>query len=176
MVNRNRNLENRLGKNNWAYTGSIALKIHANRLGVPINRRIGNINIAAKDPLIFVPVIGSTKHWKLKNSPNYRRTKFYNNRGVTLDLFPANGRLAPNFKHVQKFNTLPPIMSLRSLLNQKVKTRENAVNRNLPKINTNIRLLKIMLNKNKNSPQNPIRRNNNNNRGRRSTGGRKLIF
>jgi hypothetical protein len=179
MVNRNKNLENRLGKNNWAYTGSLAMKIHANRLGVPfpMNRKIGNINIAAKNPLNLVPVIASTKRWKLKHSPNHRHTEFHNNYGLKLNLFPANGRLAPNFRHVQILNGVP-LMSLRSLLNQKVKTRENAVNRNLAKINTNIRLLKLLLNKNKNSPQKPIRRHNNNNtnRGRRSIGGRKLIF
>jgi hypothetical protein len=151
MVNRNKNLENRLGTNNWAYTGSLAMKIHANRLGkkLPNNRQIGNINIAAKEPLFLVPIIAK-KRWILKASPSNRHTKFYNNRGLTLNLFPANGRLAPNFIHVQKFNGYPPIMNLNSLLNQKMKTINNVPNRNKPKINKNISFLTFLLNSNSN--------------------------
>lgn len=48
-ANRNRNLERALHGWPWAYSGSVAMKIHANRLGVPMRRNIGNINIAV-DP------------------------------------------------------------------------------------------------------------------------------
>jgi hypothetical protein len=173
---RNRNLEERLGKNNWAYTGSVAMKIHANRLGVnfPRNRKIGNVNIAAVYPLNIVPTIVSTRRWKLSNAPTQRRTKFHNNHGATLNLFPANGVLAPRSINIQKFNGFPPVMSLRSLLQKKVNSRNNAVNRNRPKFNRNIAFLKLLLNKSG---------NNNNSRNRRRSpvrrgngGGRKLTF
>jgi hypothetical protein len=156
MVNRNKNLENRLGKNNWAYTGSLAMKIHANRLGVPfpMNRKIGNINIAAKNPLNLVPVIASTKRWKLKHSPNPRHTVFHNNYGLKLNLFPANGRLAPNFRHVQILNGIP-LMSLRSLRNQKQMTKNNAMNRNKNKIHKNIEFLNLLLKSN--TRRSPVR-------------------
>jgi hypothetical protein len=180
MVNRNKNLENRLGTNNWAYTGSLAMKIHANRLGkkLPNNRKIGNINIAAKEPLFLVPLI-KTQRWIQNGPQTNRHTKFYNNRGLTLNLFPANGRLAPNFIHVQKFNGYPPVMSLNSLKNQKNIARNYAVNRNLPKINANIAFLKFLLNSNNSrrrspSPKRRARRNSFNSPPR--GGGRRLIF
>jgi hypothetical protein len=186
MVNRNKNLENRLGTNNWAYTGSLAMKIHANRLGkkLPNNRKIGNINIAAKKPLFLVPTIAK-KRWIQNGPQTNRHTKFYNNHGLTLNLFPANGRLAPNFIHVQKFNGYPPVMSLNSLLNQKRITRKNVPNRNLPKINKNIAFLEFLLNSN-NAKKSPIRRRsptpkrrayrNSFNSPPRGGGGRRLIF
>ena len=154
---RNKNLENRLKGSNWAYTGSIAMKLHANRLGFPfpLNRKIGNINIAAIDPLAIVPIISKTKNknnknrigWHLNSSPEYKRTKFYSNRGgINMNLFPANGKLAPNFKHVQKFNGYPPIMSLNSLLNQKMKINENNVfGNNIRKLKRNKEILRELI-------------------------------
>jgi hypothetical protein len=125
------------------------MKIHANRLGIPfpVSRNVGNINIAAKNPLNLVPVI-AIRNWKLKSSPNYRHTKLYNSRGGKLNLFPANGRLAPKFRYVQVFNGFPPVMSLKSLRNQKQMTKNNALNRNKNKINKNIAFLNLLLKSN----------------------------
>lgn len=150
MVNRNKNLENRLKNSNWAYTGSLAMKIHANRLGIPLNsnRRIGNINIAARDPLGLIPMI-SAKRWVLKSSPEYKHTKFYNSNRNKLNLFPANGRLAPRMNNVQRFGNVP-VMSLRALLKQKLAAKNNSFGVN-NKMNKNIEFLKLLISKNVNA-------------------------
>lgn len=165
MVNRNRNLENRLkNRNNWAYTGSLAMKIHANRLNVPFpnKRNIGNINIALKTrpnkrigilQLGILPVITKSR-WELKTSPSNRHTKLYNKHSRnTLNLFPANGHLAPKFIHVQRFNGFPPVMSIKSLLNQKRNMNTNGLRTNdIMKIQKNISFLNSLLKKNTTSP------------------------
>lgn len=178
---RNKNLENRLKGHNWAYTGSLAMKLHANRLGVnfPRNRRIGNINIAARDPMFLVPVIGSRgSGWVLLGSPEYRHTKFIKN-STKLNLFPANGRLAPKFIHVQKFNGYPPLMSINALLNQKRSINENNVfGNNVRKLKQNINFLKVLKNKNTKkttSSSSPLINKPRSNRANNSTR-KKLMF
>lgn len=158
---RNKALENRLKGSNWAYTGSVAMKIHANRLGInfPENREIGNINIAANEPLRLVPIIAQNG-WYLVNSPEHKRTKFRHTNGRTLDLFPANGRLAPKFKHVQKFRGYPPVMSIKSLLNQKRMTN----NYNTVKLLKNTKFLEFLMKHNspkKSPPKKTLSRNMN---------------
>lgn len=144
---RNRNLEERLKGSNWAYTGSVAMKIHANRLGVqfPKNRKIGNVNIAAVYPLDIIPIITSSKRWKLNGPPEHKHTTFYTNNGKKLNLFPANGRLAPKFIHVEKHPGYPPVMSVQSLLNQKRSINMNDVfGNNRQKLKNNITFLKSL--------------------------------
>lgn len=144
---RNKRLEEVLNGWPWAYTGSIAMKLHANRLGVnfPKNRRIGNINIAAR-PNVVLHLVAPIKKagYNLANAPNKKHLKFNRrNNGMRLNVFPANGRLAPNFSKVQKFNRLPPVMSVNALLNQKRKINRNDVfGNNIRKLEENIKLLK----------------------------------
>lgn len=150
----NRNNENRLKNWPWAYTGSVAMKIHANRLGVPFpkNRRIGNVNIAVRPNAIFAIIPVLSKSWNLKTSPNYKHVKMHSKRNANknLNMFPANGRLAPNYRHVQKFNKYPPVMSVRALLNQKLGMNENNYlgNYETKKYHTNVAFLKKLLNTN----------------------------
>ena len=158
---RNVNLEKRLRGHKWAYTGSLAMKIHANRLGVPFHRNIGNINIAANRPLNIVPLITASRRWKLNNSPTEKHTMFVSNNGGKLNLFKAGGYIAPSMKHVQFIGNVP-VMSLRSLLNKKRNINRNnrsILNTNeVKKLNSNINMLRRLIEKNGSSPK----RNNNN--------------
>ncbi len=157
MRNRNRNLEKVLNGWPWAYSGSVAMKIHANRLGVPMRRNIGNINVAV-DPNSFsgaLTAIRKSNKWNYSNGPpgrNSKRAKLYRkSNGVNMNVLKANGYLAPKMNRVQKINGLPPIMSINALLNQKLKINQNDVfGKNKNKLMANIeflRNLKRMINR-----------------------------
>lgn len=146
MVNRNRNLERILNGWPWAYSGSVAMKIHANRLGVPMRRNIGNINIAVRpnSVMAIIPAIKSSKKWNLNGPPEYKHTKMYRiANGVNMNVFPANGRLAPKMNRVQRLPGLPPVMNINALLNQKLKINQNDVfGKNKNKLMANIQFLR----------------------------------
>lgn len=164
---RNKNLENRLRGSRWAYTGSIAMKLHSNRLGVPFpsNRKIGNINIASNNIMRIYQLLPNT--WVLKGTPNNRHMTFYKK----LNLFKAGAGIAPSMNHVQYINNGVPVMNVNSLLNKKRNVMNNYEilnNENKKKVNTNIRLLRQLQSKNSpkrkrpNNSISPKRRNNNN--------------
>lgn len=153
-MNRNRKLESVLNGWPWAYTGSLAMKIHANRLGRGKNmRRVGNINIAV-DPNSFRSIPGllrSTKNWNYNGGPpgiNSKRAKMYRvSNGVGLNVIKANGDLAPNYSNVQRINGLPPVMSINALFRQKKHAnKNNFFGNNLNKLKKNIRFLKELKN------------------------------
>lgn len=124
MVNRNKNLENRLRGTKWAYTGSMAIKIHGNNKGIPFYRNVGNINIAVNknNHHFVVPLIASNKgKWNLSSPPNIkkRHTKFISKNGSTkLNLLSKN--LAPPMNKIVYVNGVP-VMSINALYNQKRK-------------------------------------------------------
>lgn len=169
---RNKNLENTLKGSRWAYTGSIAMKMHANRLGVPFpsNRKIGNINIASNNIMRIYQILPNS--WRIKGTPSNRHMMFYTNNGKKLNLFKAGGSLAPSMNRVQYINGIP-VMNINSLLNKKRNVMNNyniLRNENKIKVNQNINLLKKLSSinspkrkRNNNSPK----RNNNKNSSRR---------
>lgn len=134
MVNRNKNLENRLRGTKWAYTGSMAIKIHGNKLDIPFYRNVGNINIAVNknNHRFVVPLIASNKgKWNLRGPPNIRNrhTKFISKNGSTkLNLLSKN--LAPPMNKVVYVNGVP-VMSINALYNQKRKMNNNKANKNI---------------------------------------------
>lgn len=137
----------------WAYTGSMAMKIHANRLGKGKNmRRIGNVNIAVRPnafPNISAPIT-STKNWNFKGGfpgPRSKRMQLTRiSNGFNMNVLKANGNLAPNFKHVQMINGVP-VMSINALLKQKKNINRNDVfGNNIRKLNQNIRFLEQLKN------------------------------
>lgn len=163
---RNKNLENKLKGSKWAYTGSIAMKLHANRLGVPfpLNRKIGNINIASNDIMKLYALLPNS--WRIKGTPSNRHMMFYTNNGRKLNLFKAGGRLAPSMNRVQFINGIP-VMNINSLLNKKRNVMNNynfLKNENKIKVNRNINLLEKLKSRNspKRKPNNSPKRNNNN--------------
>jgi hypothetical protein len=151
---RNHNLEKVLNGWPWAYTGSVAMKIHANRLGKSKNMRpVGNINIAI-DPNNFKSIFSSLRSWEYANGPpgpNSKRARMFrmtpNGKRINMNVIKANGALAPKFSHVQRFRGLPPVMSVQALLNQKRKVNRNDVfGNNIRKLNQNIKFLKELNN------------------------------
>jgi hypothetical protein len=174
---RNINLEKRLRGHKWAYTGSLAMKIHANRLGVPFHRNVGNINIAANRPLNIVPVITASKRWKLNDAPTEKHTMFVSKNGGKLNMFKAGGYIAPSMRHVQFIGNVP-VMSLNSLLNKKRNMNNNRhilTTNEVKKLNSNINMLRRLIAKNKKRVS-PKRNNNNSSNRVRNMKPRALKF
>jgi hypothetical protein len=150
-MNRNRKLESVLGTWPWAYTGSLAMKIHANRLGRGKNMRpVGNINIAV-DPNYFQSTPSKlSRNWNMNAFPgpkNKIMTVYRKSNGARMNVLKANGYLAPKMNKVQSINGLPPVMSINALLNQKRNINRNDVfGNNLRKLNSNIRFLQELKN------------------------------
>lgn len=160
MVNRNRNLENRLRGTKWAYTGSMAIKIHGNKLGIPFYRNVGNINIAVNknNHRFVIPLIASNNgKWNLRGPPNIRNrhTKFISKNGTTkLNLLSKN--LAPPMNKIVYINGVP-VMSINALYNQKRKMNNNN-NKAKNNINYLLKLDPSLKNRNRhNSPLRPRR-------------------
>lgn len=136
MVNRNRNLEKRLNNSGhkWAYTGSMAMKIHGNSRRIPFYRPVGNINIAvnARNHSKLVPIIARENgKWNLRGPPNVRNrhTKFTSKNG-TMKLNLLSKNLAPSMNNVIIVNGVP-VMSIKALFNQKVRIGNNKAFNNI---------------------------------------------
>lgn len=163
VVNRNKNLEKRLNNTTWAYTGSMALKIHGNNKGIPFYRNVGNINIAVKknNHSFVIPLIASKEgKWILRSSPNIRNrhTKFISKNGsTTLNLLSNN--LAPPMNKIVHVNGVP-VMSINALYNQKRKMNNKKAKNN---VNYLLKLDPSLKNKSpsprRNSPSRARRRN-----------------
>lgn len=148
---RNRNLENSLKGKKWAYTGSVAMKLHANRLGVPFVRNIGNVNIALNNMNNVYGLTTGTR-WRFNGGPPGPRSRHVvlvnNSTDKKLNVLRAGGGLASSLKNHVVFINGVPVMNLQSLLNKKVNTMNNAFNaRNISKTKRNIEYLKKLLNK-----------------------------
>ena len=142
----------------WAYTGSIAMKMHANRRGMP-SRNAKNINVVVMDPKITSSFLASSGSWNYVNGPaigkkvNHVRMRRKSN-GKNLNVFRFGGRLANGTNKIRFINGVP-VMSVRSLLNKKFVTLKNHPNNN--KTKKNIEQLKKLLGGG-NSPNNRKRR------------------
>jgi hypothetical protein len=134
----------------WAYTGSIAMKLHANRLGVPFptNRKIGNMNIAVMHPSRTAFGLKRSGKWNFVNGnvpgPHSNHVKMSNG----LNIFRLGGRLAGGPNRIQYVNGVP-VMNLKSLLNKKRNAMNNAfTNRNKNKTRRNIHFLEKLISAN----------------------------
>jgi len=149
---------------NWAFTGSLAMFIHGQRLGVK-TRTPHNIDIAVHpDHMMttYTRLVGN--RWVPSSPPGMRpRRIHFTKNGIDLDVLAA-GKLAPNISHRRKYKDHPPVMSIESLL----KRQENMNKSN--KRNRNIKTLTNLRNKpggknntnNFNSPVRSPKRTNNN--------------
>lgn len=112
----------------WAYTGSIAMKMHANKKGAQ-SRNSKNVDIVVMDPKMTSSFLASSKKWMYVNGPpmssktNHVRMYRVNN-GRNLDIFRFGGRLANGPNKIRLVDGVP-IMSVRSLLNKKRVTLNN---------------------------------------------------
>lgn len=148
----------------WAYTGSIAMKMHANRQSVP-SRNAKNINVVVIDPKMTSSFLASSGKWMYTNGPpmnskaNHVRMHRLSN-GKNLNIFRFGGRLANGTNKIQFINGVP-VMSLSSLRNKKLVTLINHPKNN--KTQSNIIILNKLIEKNtpppkrKNTPSPPKR-------------------
>jgi len=150
--------------NTWAFTGSVAMAIHGNRLGVK-TRTPQNINIAVnpnKMMNFYLRLRGDK--WLPTSPPSGDRIHLTKN-GKNLDILAA-GKLAPKLIHRRKYKGYPPVMSIEALLKRQINmNNSNKRNRN---INTLTKMKKKPGSNNStnnfNSPvRSPKRTNNNNN-------------
>lgn len=160
---RDKNLENLLNKP-WAYSGSIAMKLHANRLGVnfPGSRKIGNVNIAVENPVNQARFLRSTGHWNYFNgppAPGANHVPMKNSKGnKRLNLFKIGGEFVPNGSIVKLDNVnavnLNTLLKLKRLV---AKNLNSLKPNNRTKTLANINFLQMLLNANKNRSPLPKR-------------------
>jgi hypothetical protein len=150
------NLENYLNEP-WAYTGSIAMKLHANRLGVkfPPNRRIGNVNVVVDNPAATGHALRRTGYWNFLNggppAPGSNHVALINlTNKKRVDLFRFGGNYAPiTIQNIRFTKNNVPVVNLKTLLNRKKNVARNAnilKPNNRKKTFENIAFLKRLLN------------------------------
>ena len=107
----------------WALSGSMATKLHANRLGIPLHRQPNDIDIVIR-PVNYESVVRalSTIGYTTNRAPSLRfhHTKLYHGNRFSIDLLAADTNLAPNIRsnNVTLINKTP-VVKIRHLINKK---------------------------------------------------------
>lgn len=130
----------------WAYTGSIAMKLHANRLGVPFSSRriIRNTNIAVANPIATARILRSTGQWNYANGQSRNHVAMISSGNNRLNLFRLGGNYARgNITYARG----KPVLTLNSLMNRKRNLSKNKLRpNNMTKTLRNIQFLQVLLN------------------------------
>ena len=106
----------------WALSGSMATKLHANRLGIPLHRQPNDIDIIIR-PVNYNSVVRALSMigYTTTRAPNvtFRHTKLDHGR-FSIDLLAAGTSLAPNIRsnNVTLINNTP-VVKIRHLINKK---------------------------------------------------------
>jgi hypothetical protein len=147
----------------WAYSGSIAMKLHAKRLGMnlPRNRKIGNINIAVENPVSQARILRGTGMWNYVNvpGPNAKHVTMKNSKNTKLNLFKIGGNFVPRGSIVKLGNV--NVVNLNTLLAKKRNIAKNLNTlrpNNRKKTLNNINFLQRLINASKN--RSPLVRRN----------------
>jgi hypothetical protein len=118
----------------WAVSGSMAMKMHANRAGIQVHRQPNDIDIVVRpqDFELFVRELGEIGYTIDGPPPIYSRTrhiKLYKGNN-SIDLLKAGSNLAPNIRrnNIQVFNGKTPVVKLHHLIHQKKSTLNNFEN------------------------------------------------
>ena len=130
---------NRLGNIPWALSGSQAMKLYANKYGVP-TRTPQNINIVVRRN-------NMARAFKILTGQNLTNRTIENHYkvGNLYNLLKANTNLAPSINKYVVINGIP-VVTLESLLNYKRRTIKNYPQKNrIQTIEKNIRRLKRIL-------------------------------
>ena len=130
---------NRLGNIPWALSGSQAMKLYANKYGVP-TRTPQNINIVVRRN-------NMARAFKILTGQNLTNRTIENHYkvGNLYNLLKANTNLAPSINKYVVINGIP-VVTLESLLNYKRRTLKNYPQKNrIQTIEKNIRRLKRIL-------------------------------
>jgi len=114
---------NPLGKP-WAISGSMAMKIHANRRGINVHRNPNDIDIVvrSKDFGLFVSALGNIGY-KIRGPPPLRYTDHLklHKGSKSIDLIRSGSELAPNLSamNINVFNGTTPVVKVNKLIKQK---------------------------------------------------------
>ena len=117
---------NPLGKP-WAISGSMAMKIHANRRGISLHRNPNDIDIVvrSKDFGLFVSALGNIGY-KIDGPPplRYKDHLKLHKGNKSIDLIRSGSELAPNLSamNINVFNGTTPVVKVNKLINQKKMT------------------------------------------------------
>jgi hypothetical protein len=106
----------------WAISGSMATKLHANSLGVPLHRLPNDIDIVIRPKDVGTVIMTLAEIGYTSNSPppiRFHHIKLHHGR-FSLDLLSAGGNLAPNIRanNIVVINKTP-IVKIRHLMTQK---------------------------------------------------------
>ena len=119
----------------WAVSGSMAMKMYANRAGIQLHRQPNDIDIVVRPQYfeLFVRTLAKIGYSFDGPPPiNYRKTrhlKLYKGNN-SIDLLKAGSNLAPNIRrnNVNVFNGKTPVVKLHHLIHQKKRTLNNFEN------------------------------------------------
>lgn len=107
----------------WALSGSMATKLHANSLGIPLHRQPNDIDVVIR-PVDYGAVLMtlSTIGYTTTRAPSIRfhHTKLHHGNRFSIDLLAADTNLAPNIRsnNVTVINKTP-VVKIRHLINKK---------------------------------------------------------
>jgi hypothetical protein len=107
----------------WALSGSMATKLHANHLGIPLHRQPNDIDIVIR-PQNYDAVVKvlSTIGYTTTRAPNvhFHHMKLYHGNRFSIDLLAAGSNVAPNIRsnNVTIINKTP-VVKIRHLINKK---------------------------------------------------------
>lgn len=119
----------------WAISGSMAMKIHANRFGMNIYRNPNDIDIVvrAQDFETFVSALVGIGY-RMRGPPpiRYNRAshlKLYKG-DYSIDVLRSGSNLAPNLSrlNINVFDGKTPVVKVKKLINQKQKILNNIPN------------------------------------------------
>lgn len=132
----------------WAYTGSIAMKLHANRLKVPFSskRFIKNTNIAVQNPVATARILRGAG-WNYANG-----APPVNSRSNHVPMILGNQRLdllklGSNYARGRiTYAKGKPVLNIESLLNRKRNLSKNKLHtNNMAKTMRNLNFLQVLL-------------------------------
>lgn len=107
----------------WALSGSMATKLHANHLGIPLHRQPNDIDIVIR-PQNYDSVVRalSTIGYTTNRPPSirFRHTRLEHGNRFSIDLLAASTTLAPNIRrnNITVINKTP-VVKIRHLINKK---------------------------------------------------------
>ncbi len=124
LVDELRLIRNTLNKKRipWALSGSMATKLHANKLGIPLHRQPNDIDIVIrrKDYNLVMEAL-FTIGYTTRRAPSFKfhHTKLEHGH-FSIDLLAADTNLAPNIRsnNITIINKTP-VVKIRHLINKK---------------------------------------------------------
>ena len=124
----------------WALSGSMAMKLHANKLGMVMHRQPNDLDIVIRpqDYDVFMRAFASIGYTTNKPPPiRFRHVKLKHGR-FSIDVMSSGSNLAPNLTgpHIVVYNKTP-VVKIRYLIRQKNIALKNSNGGNVVRQNRN---------------------------------------